>query len=168
MNEIINRVANSALVTINLEDFYPKGQRVEIDLAQWLYEGLILREKDFRESLQNHNWSQYAGTYVSLHCSADAILPGWAFLLVTTYVQPHALRVVVGSRDDMNTMLFHEIISEMDIEQYRNKMVIVKGCSSKPVPESAFIYLAERLLPVVKSFMFGEACSTVPLFKRKK
>lgn len=167
MNEIINRVANSALITIDLEDYFPEGKRIEIDLADWLYEGLILKEKDFREALKNHDWSQYDGSFVSIHCSADAILPGWAYLLVTTHVQPYAKRVVVGKPEDMNTMLYREIIGEMDMEPFRDRMLIVKGCSRKPVPESAYIYLAERLLPVVKSLMFGEACSTVPLYKKK-
>ena len=104
-NEIINRVANSALITIDLEDYYPKGERLMIDLSDWLYEGLLLKEKEFRQSLKEHEWAQYQNALVALHCSTDAILPGWAYLLVTTYVQPYAKAVVIGNQEDMNQML---------------------------------------------------------------
>ena len=167
MNEIINKVAQSPLVNIDLELLYPEGNRMQIDLADWLYEGLILREKDFRETLKNHDWQQYQDAYVNLICSTDAILPGWAFLLITTYLQPFAKKIVIGNAEKMNEILFQELIVELNIEPYIDKKVIVKGCSKKPVPENAFILLAQKLLPVVNSLMFGEACSTVPLYKKK-
>ena len=167
MNEIINKVAQSPLVNIDLELLYPEGNRMQIDLADWLYEGLILREKDFRETLKNHDWQQYQDAYVNLICSTDAILPGWAFLLITTYLQPFAKKIVIGNAEKLNEILFQELIVELNIEPYIDKKVIVKGCSKKPVPENAFILLAQKLLPVVNSLMFGEACSTVPLYKKK-
>lgn len=168
MEEIINRVAKSPLITIDLEAFFPDGKRIHIDLANWLFEGLILKEKDFREALKNHDWTQYKDAYVSMSCSTDAILPGWAYLLLSSHLQPFTRKIVLGDATELNRVLYQEIISEMDIEPFRDKKIILKGCSNKPVPESAYIYLAERLLPIVNSLMFGEACSTVPLFKKKK
>lgn len=167
MSEIINRVAKSPLITIDLEEFYPEGKRMHIDLAEWLFEGLILREKDFREALKNHDWSAYQNAYVTMSCSTDAILPGWSYLLLNTYLQPFAKKIVLGNEAELNRVLYQEIIAEMDIKPFHNKKVILKGCSQKPVPENAYIHLAERLLPVVNSLMFGEACSTVPLYKKK-
>lgn len=167
MEEIVNRVAKSPLITIDLEDFYPEGNRIKIDLADWLLEGLLLKEKDYREQLKNYDWSQYQDNYVSLYCSTDAIIPAWTFLLMTTYIQPYAKKVVIGSNKDLEEVLYQELIEKMDITPFKDKKIILKGCSKKPVPENAYILLAERLLPIVNSLMFGEACSTVPLFKRK-
>ena len=168
MNEIINKIANSPLLNIDLEEFYPEGPRIQIDIAAWLDQGLILREKEFREALKNHDWAIYSDAYVALHCSTDAILPGWAYLLMSTYLQNYAKQVVVGDLDDLNEFLFHEIIYAMDLEGFEDKKVIIKGCSHKPVPQSAYILLAQRLLPKVNSLMYGEACSTVPLYKKRK
>tara|TARA_R110000765_G_scaffold136496_1_gene235640 strand:+ start:238 stop:747 length:510 start_codon:yes stop_codon:yes gene_type:complete len=165
--EIVNRVANSKLVTFNLEDLYPNGERVMLDISQWLYEGMILREKDFRESLKNHNWEQYTNAYVALHCSADAIVPAWAYMLVTTYLNDVAKQVIVGDRDQLETVLYTQLINSLDVSQYQDQYIIVKGCSNKPVPQNAYILLVQKLQPVVKNLMFGEACSSVPLFKKK-
>ena len=165
-NEIINRVANSALITIDLEDYYPKGERLMIDLSDWLYEGLLLKEKEFRQSLKEHDWAQYQNALVALHCSTDAILPGWAYLLVTTYVQPYAKALVIGNQEDMNQMLYQKIIENLDMSPFRDQRVIIKGCNRKTVPQNAYIHLASKLLPIVKSLMYGEACSTVPLYKK--
>ncbi len=167
MEEIINRVANSKLVTFDLEDFYPKGQRRMLDISQWLTEGVLLREKSFRESLKNHDWKQYQGSYVALTCASDAILPGWAFLLVSTFLNPYAQQVVVGTAEDLETVLYADILGQIDYEQYRDQYVILKGCSKKPVPENAYILAAQKLQQVVKTLMFGEACSSVPLYKCK-
>lgn len=167
MEEIINRVANSKLKTFNLEDLYPAGKRDTIDISQWLAEGFILREKDFRESLKNVDWSVYEHSYVALDCSTDAIVPAWAYMLVTTYLQPVARKVVVGSLINLETVLYSEIIQELDVSEFKNEYVIVKGCSNKPVPQNAYILLTQKLQSVVKSLMFGEACSSVPLFKAK-
>ena len=167
MEEIINRVAKSPLITIDLEDFYPEGKRIFFDLKDFLYEELILREKDFREKLKEHDWSIYQDAYVAMDCSTDAIIPSWAFLLVATHLQPFAKRIVKGNLEALETSLYQEIIQNMDITPFENKKIIVKGCSKKPVPDAAYIQLIERLQPHINSLMYGEACSTVPLLKKK-
>lgn len=166
-DEIVNRVANSALITIDLEEFYPEGKRVSLDISQWLFEGFVLKEKDFRKHVSDHDWSQYKNTYVSVHCSSDAIIPGWAYLLVSLQLTPHAKKVVVGSSEELETVLFSEIIQDLPMAEYKDKPVIIAGCSNKPIPENAYVLLAQKLHPVAKSIMYGEACSSVPLFKRK-
>jgi hypothetical protein len=166
--EIVNRVANSALQTIDLEDFYPSGARVVFDIKDWLYEELILREKDFRANVQEHDWSQYQNSYVALTCSTDAIIPSWAYLLLTTSLANHAKKVVVGNLELLETVIFQEIITNMELSVYEDKPVIIKGCANKPIPPSAYTLLIENIQPVAKSIMFGEACSTVPLYKKKK
>ena len=165
-DKIVNRVASSQLITIDLEELYPKGQRTIIDIKQWLFHELILKESDFREHLKNHNWSQYQNHFVALACSSDAIIPSWAFMLITTYVTPLTKKIVVGNLETLETAIFYDIINNFSVEDYKNKPVIIKGCANKPIPETAYIQLIEKLQPVAKSIMFGEACSTVPLFKR--
>lgn len=164
-SEIINRVANSKLTTIDLEDFYPSGPRFILDIKDWLYEGLILREKDFREAARHHDWQQYKDGYVALTCSSDAVIPGWSYLLLTTYLTPFAKKVVVGDLQMLETLLYMEVIKGLDVSSFEGLPVIIKGCSRKPVPENAYIYLLERLQPFAKSIMYGEACSSVPLYK---
>ncbi|EIJ38448.1 DUF2480 family protein [Galbibacter orientalis] len=165
--EIINRVAQSKLETFNLEDYYPAGQRVLFDIKDWLLEGFILKEKDFRELAKNHNWEQYQGSYVALTCSTDAIVPGWAYMLLTTYLSPYANKILVGSLEQLETVIYQDIIQNLELSEYKDKPVIIKGCSKKPVPQNAYIMITEKLLPIAKSIMYGEACSSVPLFKRK-
>lgn len=164
--EIINRVANSKLVTINLEEFYPAGERVVLDIKDWLLEGIVLREKDFRESAKAHDWSQYNGCYVALTCSTDAIIPGWSYMLLSTYLSPVAKKVVVGDLEKLESLIYSEVIQHMDVSEYKDLPVIIKGCSRKPVPQNAYIQLISKLQPVAKSIMYGEACSSVPLFKK--
>ena len=164
--EIINRVANSKLVTFNLEDHYPQGERVLFDIKDWLLEGFVLREKDFRETAKTHNWSQYEGKYVALTCSSDAIIPGWAYMLLSTYLAPVAKKVVVGDLEMLETVLYTEILQDLDVSQYKGLPVIIKGCSRRPVPPNAYLQLINKLQPVAKSIMYGEACSSVPLFKK--
>lgn len=166
--EIVNRVANSKLVTFNLEDFYPKGERILFDIKDWLLEGLVLREGVFREKAAAHDWSQYKETFVALTCSTDAIIPAWAYMLLSTYLQPFARKVVVGDLEVLETILYTEIINNLDVTDLQDKPVIVKGCSHKPVPQNAYLLLIARLQPVVKSLMYGEACSSVPLYKKPK
>lgn len=165
--EIVNRVANSKLITIDLEDWYQDGVRTVFDIKDWLFEGLILREKDFRNQVANYDWQQHQGQYVALTCSSDAIVPGWAYMLLTTMLTPYTKKVVVGSKVDLEVLLFEEQLIKIDYSQYQDKPVIVKGCSNKPVPENAYISLLQKLQPYAKSIMYGEACSSVPLFKRK-
>ena len=166
-DQIINRVANSKLVTIDLEDFYPKGKRVLFDIKDWLFEGFVLREKDFREQAKAFNWSQYQDCYVSLTCSTDAIIPGWAYMLLSIYLEPFAKKVVVGDLETLETSVYQEIIGNLSIEDYKDKPIIIKGCANKPVPQNAYIMLTNKLKPVAKSIMYGEACSSVPLYKNK-
>tara|TARA_R110002020_G_scaffold172933_3_gene363503 strand:+ start:1090 stop:1593 length:504 start_codon:yes stop_codon:yes gene_type:complete len=167
MEEIVNRVANSKLITFNLEDLYAPGQRIVLDISQWLLDGFILREVDFRESLKACDWSAYTNAYVALNCSTDAIVPAWAYMLVTTYLNPVVKQVVVGNKELLETVLYTQALQNLDVSEYQDKYVIVKGCSNKPVPENAYVLLVNKLQPVVKNLMFGEACSSVPLFKRK-
>src|SRR5690606_12114324 len=163
MDEIVNRVAKSPLVTIDLEDFYPEGKRMVFDLKDFLFEEIILKEKDFREQLKNHDWEIYQDAFVAMDCSSDAIIPSWAFLLVATYLQPVAKKIVKGNLKDLETSIYQEIISNLDVSIYENKKIIVKGCSKKPVPDTAYVQLIEKIQPHIQSLMFGEACSTVPL-----
>ena len=168
MDEIINKVANSSLEVFDLEDYYPKEISTQIDIAQWLFEGILLKEKDFRESLKNHDWSQYQNHLVAIHCSTDAILPAWASILVTTYVSPFAKKVVLGNINDLYIAFYQDILSKIDYSYYQDKPVILKGCSKKPVPESAYVLAVQHLQPFAKSIMYGEACSAVPLYKKVK
>lgn len=168
MDEIINRVANSALEVFDLEDYYPNGTRTQIDIAQWLFEGILLREKDFREALKNHDWSQYQNHYVAIYCSTDAIIPAWASILVTTYISPFAQKIILGTIPELESAMYQDILSRLDFTSYLDKPVIIKGCSKKPVPESAYVLAVQYLQPFAKSIMYGEACSAVPLYKKVK
>lgn len=165
--EIVNKVANSVLEIFDLEDYYPKGIRTQIDISQWLLEGFLLKEKDFREHLQNHDWTQYQDQFVAINCSTDAIVPAWASILVAVQLAPYAKKIVNGSIEDLDSALYEEILSKIDYSIYENKPVIIKGCSKKPVPMRAYILAAHHLQPFARSIMYGEACSAVPLFKKK-
>jgi hypothetical protein len=165
--EIINRVANSPLVTVDLEDYYPKGNRILFDIKDWLLEGLVLREKDFREQISLHDWSQYQDSYVALTCSSDAIIPGWAFMLISLQLQPFAKKTIIGDLEALETSIYQDIINNLDVSVFQYKPLIIKGCSKKPVPQNAYIMLANKLKPIAKSIMYGEACSSVPLYKKK-
>lgn len=166
--EIINRVAKSGLITLDLEDYYHAGERVVYDLKDNLYMGLILKEKDFREFLKSHDWSQYAGKNVAVTCTEDAIVPTWAYMLLTLHLQPYAHMVVFGSLQDLEEKLYFDAIAQINLDAYRDARVVVKGCSKVPVPIAAYVELTRVLKPVVQSLLFGEPCSTVPLFKKPK
>lgn len=167
MDEIINKVAQSKLVTIDLEDYYPAGERVVLDIKDWLYEEIILKEKDFRNFVKEHQWSQYSNQYVALTCSTDAIIPSWAYLLITIQLANIAKKVVVGNLTTLETVIYTEIINNLDYQQYKNLPLIIKGCAKKQIPPSAYTLLISKLVPVAKSIMYGEACSNVPLYKNK-
>lgn len=166
--EIINRVANSKLITIDLEDFYPQEKRVVIDIKDWLFQEIILKEQEFRTHLKNHNWEQYKDTYIALTCSSDAIIPSWAYLLISTHLNSYAKKIVVGNLELLETVIFNDIINDMDITNYKMKPIIIKGCTDKPIPATAYTLLIQKIQSVAKTVMFGEACSTVPLYKAKK
>lgn len=164
---VINKVAQSGLVTIDLEELFVSGQRVLFDLKGWLFEELILKEKDFRDKLKNHDWKKYQDCFIAITCTADAIIPTWAFMLVATNLEPVAKKIVFGDLAKLEEEIFSEQISNFDIEQFRDQRVVIKGCSKVFVPASAYVEITSRLRPVAKSIMYGEACSTVPVYKKK-
>ena len=166
--EIINRVAGSGLVSLDLEAYYHSGERVTYDLKENLFMGLILREKDFRAFLKDHDWSQYAGKNVAITCTEDAIIPTWAYMLLTLQLQPYANTIVFGTLADLDEKLYFDAIATINPNDYRDARVVVKGCSKVPVPTAAYVELTRVLQPVVQSLLFGEPCSTVPLYKRPK
>ncbi|MEM1003702.1 MAG: DUF2480 family protein [Bacteroidota bacterium] len=165
--EIINRVAQSKLKVIDLEDYYPNGQRIDLDIKDWLFEGLVLREKEFRAHIATHEWFQYQDKYVSIYCSTDAIIPDWAYMLITSKLQPFVKKSVVGNTELLETLLYQKIIDDLNVTEFENLPVIIKGCAQKPVPLNALNELTTKLLPVARSIMYGEACSAVPLYKKK-
>ena len=166
--EIINKVALSGIITIDLEEFYPSGERVLLDIKDLLFQELILREKDFREFIKNEDFSKYKNKYVAIVCSADAIVPTWAYMLLAIQLEPYVKRVVFGNLETLETVLFNEILSKLDINIYKDVRVVIKGCGHLPVPKAAYVEIARLLRPVVKSIMYGEACSTIPLYKQAK
>tara|TARA_R110002124_G_scaffold225043_2_gene390351 strand:+ start:99 stop:608 length:510 start_codon:yes stop_codon:yes gene_type:complete len=165
--EIVNKVANSGLINIDLSDYYSKGKRMHLDIQPWLFQGLILKEKDFRQYLKDHDWSQYQDAYVSVNCSADAIIPQWAYMLIGTQLQDFAAKVCIGNSEVLEGQIMEENISKIDMSQYQDKRVIIKGCGDLPIPSQAYLSFAAKLKPFAKSIMFGEACSMVPIFKNK-
>ncbi|GAA4405804.1 DUF2480 family protein [Nibrella viscosa] len=165
---IVNRVAKSGLVTLDLEEYYHPGERVVYDLKDNLYMGLILKEKDLREFLKTHDWSQYAGKNVAITCTEDAIIPTWAYMLLTLQLQPYANMVVFGDLNALEEKLYFDAIARINPEDYRDGRVVIKGCSKVPVPTAAYVEITRILKPVVQTLMFGEPCSTVPLYKRAK
>ncbi len=165
--EIINRVAQSKLVTFDLEDLYPEGKRVVLDIKDWLYEEIILREKEFRAFVDAHDWAAYQNSYVALTCSTDAIVPGWAYMLVTSRLSPFAKKVVVGDLEQLESAIYQPILETLNVAPFEDKPVIIKGCAHKPVPQNAYLQAMAKIQTVAKSVMYGEACSSVPLFKRK-
>jgi len=167
-NEIINRVANSSLINIDLEDWYDQRPRKFFDVADFLYQGLILKELDFRSALKEFDWETLKGANLAIFCSADAIVPTWAFMLISQMASPIAESIFYCRPEEMDAYLFDRKISNFDPEAYRGKRVIIKGCSKHPVPVQAYVAITAKLIPVVQSLMYGEACSNVPLYKRKK
>jgi hypothetical protein len=155
------------LLTIDLEEYYPEGERLSLDISQWLYEGIVLREKEFRAFVKEFDWSNYENAYLAVSCSTDAIIPAWAYMLISLEAGNYARKVVFGNLSHLETIIFSEIINELNIDDFKDKPVVIKGCAHKPIPENAYLLLAQRLQPVAKSIMYGEACSSVPLYKRK-
>jgi len=166
-DEIINKVAKSSLIIFDLEDYFPANERVVLDISQWLHAGFILKEKEFREALKNFDFEIYKNKLVALTCSTDAILPSWAFMLVSAYLQPIAIKVVQGTIHQLDLAYYEELIDKLDFSSYENKPVIIKGCSKKPIPEEAYVMATQKMMLFAKSIMFGEACSAVPIFKKK-
>ena len=168
MSELINRVAGSAIVSLNMEEFYPQEERVQFDLADYLFQGLVLREKEFRAALKSLDWNQFAGKWVAVTCSADAIVPTWAFMLVCTYLEGMAKGYCVGDLEALEQYIVEETLSKLPLESFKDRSVVVKGCSKVAIPLFAYGRLVSLLQREAKSLMFGEPCSTVPLFKKGK
>ncbi|MCB9261244.1 MAG: DUF2480 family protein [Flavobacteriales bacterium] len=166
MDEIVNRVANSGLLTINLEDYYDQTEIADFDMKNHLFQGLILREKDFRDFVKNNDWEQYRDKHVALFCSADAIVPTWAYMLVANRLSPIAKSVFFGNKMQLQQNSMNQKINQIDINEYKDQRVVIKGCSKFEVPVGAYVAITERLSTVAKSIMYGEPCSTVPIFKR--
>lgn len=165
--EIINKVASSSLITFDLEEFYLPGERVLIDLKDQLFQGLILREKDLRDFVKANDWSAYQDKLVAITCSVDAVIPTWAYMLVAIALKPYAKVIEFGNLEKLEEKLFEDALEKVDWEQFRNSKMVIKGCSKVNVPPSAYVKTVAKLQPLAASLMFGEACSTVPLFKRK-
>ncbi|MEQ1745566.1 MAG: DUF2480 family protein [Saprospiraceae bacterium] len=165
---LVNRVATSGLVTIDLETYYPEGEVVPFDLKDHLFMGLILKEKDFREALKAQDWSQYTGKNLAVFCSADAIIPMWAYMLVAAHAAPFARDVFQGLPEQYAEFAFLKQLATLNPDDYAGKRLVIKGCSDKPVPPSAYLEITRRLQPVAVSIMFGEPCSTVPVYKRQQ
>jgi hypothetical protein len=164
--EIVNKVENSSLKTIDLDLLVPKTPRVIFDIKNWLKNDLILIEKDFRELIKNHNWNQYLGKYVSIQCSNNAIIPDWAFLLVSKSLKELEIENFIGSLYVMEHIIMKKTIDKLDLSSFKNKSIIIKGCSRKSIPKASYSFLIDRLQPIAKKIMFGEACSSVPIFKK--
>ena len=164
---IVNKVAESGLITLDLEEYYPKEEIVVFDLKAHLFMGLILKEKDFRAALQNIDWSQYQSKNVALTCSADAIIPMWAYMLVASYLRPFANEIIFGNKETVISTLILKNLSKINGEEFTAKRIVVKGCGDVQIPESAYIEIINKLRPYAKSIMYGEPCSTVPIYKKK-
>ena len=164
----LNKVANSSVITFDLEDLYPKGERVVYDVKQNLFQELILKEKDFRDFVKQHEWSQYKGKFVNVLCSVDAIVPMWAFMVVVSNIEPYAKKVVLGTKEELESELYRDIFNAYDWQQFEDKKVVIKGCSKIQIPNYVYGEVTRRLAPIAKLIMFGEACSSVPVYKKPK
>jgi len=165
---IVNKVAESGIITLDLEEFYPKGEIVVFDLKDFLFMGLILKEKDYRAALQTTDWAKYQDKYVAITCTADAVIPMWAYMLAANYLQPVAKEVVFGDEAQLISTLITRKLTAFNGEEYTDKRVVVKGCGEVSIPESAYVEITAKLRPFAKSIMYGEPCSTVPIYKKAK
>ncbi|SMC74233.1 DUF2480 family protein [Pedobacter africanus] len=163
----VNKVAASGLITLNLEDYFHPGERVVYDIKENLFHGLMLREKDFREFIKNHDWQAYSGKNIAIICSADAIVPTWAYMLLASRMKPYANEVVFGNLETLEAVLFTKALAKIDVNAFADERVVIKGCADIEVTAAAFVEITNLLTPVVKSIMYGEPCSTVPIYKRK-
>jgi hypothetical protein len=167
-DQIINKVAGSSLITFDLEHYFQPGDRMLFDVKDHLFQGLILKEKDFRDFIKGHDWKEYQNKFVAIHCSADAIVPTWAYMLLAIALQPYASHVIFGSLEELETSIFKERLAGIDWSDFKDAKVVIKGCSKVSVPVAVYIEVTNKLRPYVSSIMFGEPCSTVPLFKKAK
>jgi hypothetical protein len=165
--EFVNKVSESGIITLDLEDFYPKEETAVFNMKDHLFMGLILKEKDFREVMKNLDLSPYKDKNIALTCSADAVIPVWAYMLVASYLQPVAKEIVFGDAEFLHKTLFLKNIAKINTEDYKDQRVVIKGCGELPISETAYVAITNLLRPVVKSIMYGEPCSTVPVYKKK-
>jgi hypothetical protein len=165
---IVNKVSESSLLTINLEEFLTKDEPIVFDLKDFLFMGLILKEKEYRASLQETNWQQYTAKNVIVTCSADAIVPMWAYMLVAANLQPVAAEIFMGTKEEWKKNRLMSAITSLDVSRYNDQRVVIKGCGNEPLPEAAYLEITKKLRPVAKSIMYGEPCSTVPIYKKPK
>lgn len=165
---LVNRVAASSLITLKLEEYVPDIEFAELDLKEYLFKELLLREKEFRTAMKEHDWSQYQDKVLLVGCSSDAIIPVWAYMLVASHAAPYATDIYQGDRDHYYQLAFRRILDELDPKQYEGERIVIKGCSDKPVPVTAYLELTARLRPYARSIMFGEPCSTVPIYKKPR
>jgi hypothetical protein len=166
--EFVNKVANSGLITINLENYYPLGERILLDIKDQLFMGMVLKEKDFRQFIKEHDWQQYQGKFVAVTCSVDAIIPTWAYMLVASKLTGIAKKIVFGTLATLETVLWENVLTEFPTEEFRDQKIVIKGCGDLPIGADAYLTLTSKLVEVASSVMFGEPCSTVPVFKAKK
>lgn len=164
---IVNRVTNSSLITFNLEDYYDHEERVLYDIKDNLFQEAILREKDFRAFVKEHDWSAYTGKNVAIYCSVEAIVPTWAYMLIGSKISPFANLVVFGDLNTLEEALFNSALNKVDFDEFKDAKVVIKGCSKVEVPVYAYVEVTRRLTPLAKSIMYGEPCSTVPIFKKR-
>lgn len=167
-NEIVNRVATSSIKVFDLEEFYPSGERVLVDIKDQLYQGMILKEKPFREFIRTNNWAGYKSKFVAITCSEDAIVPTWAYMLLSSALEPYARTIVFGDLEDLETKIFYDVLSGIDWQQFKDAKVVIKGCSKVAVPIAAYVEATRLMRPFASSIMFGEPCSTVPVFKKSR
>jgi len=165
LSEIVNKVAKSGLITLDMKTFKGSQNRRIIDIKNWLYKGMVLKEKKFREHLKEENWEQYKDAFVALHCSTDTIIPVWAYMLLTKYLNPYASIIIYGNEKELEKKIFHLNIKNFDAKPLENKRVLLKGCTDTYIPEDSYVQLSNKLMGNIKSLMFGEACSNVPIFK---
>jgi len=166
--DIVNKIALSPLVSFDLADYYEDGPRVGIDIAERLFMGMLLKEGDFRAWLEQQDWTQYQGQHVHLYCSADAIIPGWTWMLLAIQLQPFATTIVFGSREDLEKAIWQKSLTRIDYAALEGKKVVVKGCGDIEIPQATYVELIERLRGIADKLMYGEPCSTVPLWKKEK
>ena len=166
METLRNKVKESGLIQLDLAHYKPKLKLVGIDLAEQLWQGLVLKEKDFRNWIKQHNWKQYQRQAVYIYCSTDAIIPTWAFMLVSSALQKENIYSQVGSKQDLANALISEEICAINIEKIQGQRIIIKGCAEISDPAFAMSYLVRFLQPFAKSIMYGEPCSTVPIYKK--
>ena len=164
----VNKVAESGLITLDLEEWFPKGEVAVFDLKDHLFMGMIVKEKEFRESLKSFDWERFRNKFVSVICSADAIIPVWAYMLVASYLQPVCLDLAIGDENELRKQLFLKKLNSIKLEDYADQRVIVKGCGDLPIGEFAYMEITKLLRPHVKTLMYGEPCSTVPVYKKPR